>query len=194
MASLLRYTVTRWNMFLMAFRSGGWWGILNNLPLILSIASWNILRFWEGSPFCRNSFSFWLFSLLEILGNLSLTNCENNSPLMFPSYRKHSITHLSWRMATINVTIHTSSNPFFIALGTTFLMQPFPFISPHTSSWFPCLISLFYQQNKIKNDSKHFLWNYQIFYVTCIILHNLQNANLQTLLENSVLCTSQIKA
>ena len=30
--------------------------------------------------------------------------------------------------------------------------------------------------------------------MTCIILHNLQNTNLQTLLENPVLCNFQMKA
>ena len=35
---------------------------------------------------------------------------------------------------------HTSYSPFFV-LGTAFLVQPFPFLSPHTSPSCPCLLA-----------------------------------------------------
>ena len=36
---------------------------------------------------------------------------------------------------------HTSYSPFFVVLGTAFLMQPFPFFSPRTNPWCPCLLA-----------------------------------------------------
>ena len=45
-----------------------------------------------------------------------------------------------------------------------------------------------------KIDSNDYIINNQWFIVTCIILHNFQNINLQTSLEKSVLCCFQIEA
>ena len=155
--------MARWNMFLMELRSRDWGRILNNLRGILSMDSWNNLQFWEGFSSCRNSFYFWLFPLLKIWANPFLTNFEKNTSFLFPSYRKHSITPLPWEMETITLAIHMTSRPFRLALCTAFLMQPFPFLSPHTCRWCPYLMSLFYQQNKTKNVWKHFVSNCQIF-------------------------------
>ena len=44
-----------------------------------------------------------------------------------------------------------------------------------------------------KNSNDYIIYNLQ-FMVICIILHNLQNTNLQTLPENSILCNFQIKS
>ena len=36
---------------------------------------------------------------------------------------------------------HMSYSPLFLVLSTWFLMQPFPFPSPHISPWCPCLLA-----------------------------------------------------
>ena len=139
-----------------------WWGldkedwgvILNNLQDVLSIDSWDILQLWEGSPYCRNNFPFWLFPLLKLCGNLSKTNFQNNAPFLFPSYQNHSVTPLSSEMGTINLVIHMSSTPFFLALPAAF-----PFLSTNTSTW----CHLFIIKKKTRMDSKCFLCNCQIF-------------------------------
>ena len=59
----------------------------------------------------------------------------------------------------------------------------------------PLCKSVFLSARKpFRSDSNDSMINNQWFRVTCIILHNLQNTNLQTLLKNSVLCNFQIKA
>ena len=55
--------------------------------------------------------------------------------------------------------------------------------------------SMFWSARKpFKKDSNDCIINNLWFRVTCIILHNLQNTNLQTFLENSILCNFRIKA
>ena len=51
----------------------------------------------------------------------------------------------------------------------------------------------FDQENKAKNNLKHLLCNYYIFLGDVIILHNFQNANLQTKSKNPVTSNLQIK-
>ena len=50
------------------------------------------------------------------------------------------------------------------------------------------------QENPSKMIQNDYMINNQWFRVICIILHNLQNTNLQTVLKNSVFCNFQIKA
>ena len=49
-------------------------------------------------------------------------------------------------------------------------------------------------ENKTKNNPKHLLCNYYIFLGDFIILHNLQNTNLQTKSKNPVTSNLQVKA
>ena len=65
--------------------------------------------------------------------------------------RKQSSFYVSFILKTFNHNSamgngnhklgHTSYSPFFLVLGTAFLMQPFPFLSPHASPWCPFLLA-----------------------------------------------------
>ena len=141
MLSLFRHMPTRWNMFLMGFRFRNRGSILNNLQGILSWAFFNILEFWERSLSCKNSCTFGLLPLLKLLQNLSVTNSEHNSRLMFFSYKKHSLTPLPWERVTIILTICPPISCLWPLVLPAFLIQPFVVLSSHTIPWCLCLLA-----------------------------------------------------
>lgn len=117
MLSLFRHMPTRWNMFLMGFRIRNRGSILNNLQAILSWAFFNILEFWERSLSCKNSCTFGLLPLLKLLQNLSVTNSEHNSRLMFFFIQK-AFTYASAMGKGNHNLDHMSSNLLPLTLAT----------------------------------------------------------------------------
>ena len=113
--------------------------ILNNLQRILSIAPWDILQFGEVSPSCGNIF-------------LIIPLAENMEKLVPDKLQKQLFIYVPFIPKTFNHTcamensnrkpdIHMSSSPFFLALGIAFPMHPLPFLSPHMSPWYSCLLA-----------------------------------------------------
>ena len=94
----------------------------------------------EGHFILQKQFSFLIILLAEEMEKLVLDKLPNQFSIYVP-FIMITFNHTS-AMGNGNHKLgHTSYSPFFLVLVTALLMQPFPFLSIHTSPWCPCLLA-----------------------------------------------------
>ena len=88
----------------------------------------------------QRQYSFLIIPLAEKMGKPIPDKLLKQFSIYIPFTRK-TFNHTSAMENSNHKLGHTFYSPLFLVLGGAFLMQPFPFLSSHTSPWCPCLLA-----------------------------------------------------
>ena len=92
-----------------------------------------------GVTMLQKKLFWWLFPLLKMFGNLSLKKKKQLS--IYVPFIPKTFNYTSGTGNDNFKSANMPSCPFFLALGSAFLMEPLHFLSPHASPCFPCLLA-----------------------------------------------------